>query len=86
MSNSKRNLTEEQQQVVHDAMRNVATAYAGARSRLLEAGVELNEDTLSPCNYCSCRFFIFPTHLSDDPFKCGRATCPHDLNSHGNVR
>lgn len=86
MSNGGRKLTQEQQKVVDEAAATVAKAYGDARSRVLEAGVDLNGDGTSKCRLCGCDSFVFGTSSSEDGLgNCRRtspAGCGHDWESH----
>jgi hypothetical protein len=88
MSDGRMNLTEEQQKVVEDAAASVAKAYSDARSRVLEAGVELDEDGGTPCRLCGCDSFVFGRGTSDagisvcrrtSPARCGHNWSKHDV-------
>lgn len=86
MSNDKRKLTEEQQKVVDDAAASVARAYKEARSRVLEAGVDLDGEGGSQCGQCGCKAYVHGTGASEDGLgPCRRtspARCGHDWVSH----
>ncbi|WP_328929897.1 hypothetical protein OG429_38495 [Streptomyces sp. NBC_00190] len=76
-------VTEEQQKVVDDATASIADAYADARSRVSEAGVDLGgEPEGTPCRKCGCKSFVLGTGGGLICTRTHPAPCGHHFTSH----
>ena len=73
---SKDSLTEPQQKVFDDAMDQAGKVLAAGRSRLLEAGVDLEQTV--PCEACACPDFV----PGGQRAMCGDTSCRHPVTRH----